>query len=166
MLCYELYQKVDPSVVTDMFRYFREEERDIYKTAIKSLAESRKLRLAFVQKKPVTDQIEWAHKTLKLKQNNMIGEHLFQVFFLKAHTDMLVDFLDEQDIKHDGQGQIDELPDNFDPEMLKAATDKLIETYGAALTSTYLHIFQMQHPDGWDALGNLLDTDDRLKLAS
>lgn len=164
MYCYELYQKINPQVVKDMFLYFREEERDIYKTAIKSLAESKKLRPAFVQKKSVADQIDWAHKTLKIKSNNMVGEHLFQVFFLKAHTDMLVDFLDEQDIKHDGQGQIDELPEAFEPEALKRASDKLIETYGADLTSAYLHLFQMQRTDGWEALGDLLENDERLKL--
>ena len=56
MHAYELFQNIKPSIVTDMFMWMRETDRNLYKTALGSLASNRKLRLPFLQKKPVTEQ--------------------------------------------------------------------------------------------------------------
>ncbi|MBT8043809.1 MAG: hypothetical protein KJO79_02565, partial [Verrucomicrobiae bacterium] len=82
MHAHELFQQVKPSIVNDMFMWMRETDRNLYKTALGSLATNRKLRLAFLQKKPAAEQIAWMHKNLQLKTSDMIGEHLLQVYFM------------------------------------------------------------------------------------
>ncbi len=166
MHAYELFQAVKPSIVTDMFMWMRDTDRDLYKTALGSLTTNRKLRLAFIQKKPAKEQIAWMLKTLQLKTSDMIGEHLLQVYFMKGQEDMLVTFCDHLGIEHDGKGQVEnELPETLDPEKLKSAVDALLEKNDPALVTLYLHTFNIQTPDGWKELADILENDDRLKLA-
>ena len=80
MQAHELFQTVKPFIVQDIFMWMRDTDRNLYKTALGSLATNRKLRLPYLQKKPVTEQIEWIRKTLELKSSDMIGEHLLQVY--------------------------------------------------------------------------------------
>ncbi len=166
MHAHELFQAVKPSIVSDMFMWMRETDRDLYKTALGSLATNRKLRPAFIQKKPATEQIAWMHKTLQLKTSDMIGEHLLQVYFMKGQENMLVTFCDALGIPHDGKGQVEgDLPETLDPDKLKTAIDSLLETHDPALVTLYLHTFNIQTPDGWTALSDALTNDERLQLA-
>ena len=165
MQAYLLFQNVKPSIVEDIFMWFRGEDRNLYKTALGSLATNRKLRLAFLQKKPVTEQIAWMHKTLQLKSSDMIGEHLLQVYFMKGQEALLVTFCDALEIPHDGKGQVEgELPETLDADKLKTAVDALLEKNDPALVSLYLHTFNLQTPEGWDELSKVLESDERLKL--
>ena len=51
MHAYELFQAVKPSIVSDMFMWMRETDRNLYKTALGGLASNRKLRLTFPAEK-------------------------------------------------------------------------------------------------------------------
>lgn len=149
-----------------MFMWMRDTDRELYKTALGSLASNRKLRLTYLQKKPATEQIEWMHKTLKLKTSGMIAEHLLQVYFMKGQESLLVTFCDALEIPHDGKGQVEnELPDTLDPDKLKAAVDALLEGNDPALVALYLHTFNLQTPDGWTGLTKTLADDERLTLS-
>lgn len=166
MQAHELFQSIKPTIVQDMFMWFREEDRNLYKTALGSLATNRKLRLAFLQKKPVAEQIAWIHKTLQLKTSDMIGEHLLQVYFMKGQESMLVTFCDALEIPHDGKGQVEgDLPETLDADKLKTAVDTLLEKDDPALVTLYLHTFNIQTPEGWKELGEILENDERLKLS-
>lgn len=162
----ELYQAIDPAVIQDMFSWMRETEKDLYKTSLSTLANNRKLRPVFVQKKSIPDQITWMHNTLKLRTSNTIGEHLLQVWFMQGQKDLLVTFCDNMDIKHNGEGAVEgDLPESLDAEKLKTSVDTLVEKYDPKVVTLYLQIFNMQTEDGWPALTEALVTDERLKLA-
>ncbi|NWK56151.1 hypothetical protein HW115_11065 [Verrucomicrobiaceae bacterium N1E253] len=166
MTAHELFQNVNPSLVQDMFQWMRETDRNLYKTALGSLASNRKLRPQFVQKKSIADQITWMHNTLRLKSSDMIAEHLLQVYFMKGQEEMLASFCDGLGIEHDGKGQVEgNLPETLDAEKLKAAIDTLLEKFDTGLVALYLHTFNLQTPDGWSALADALENDERLKLA-
>lgn len=165
MTAHELFKSAQPSLVQDMFVWMRDTDRNLYKTALSSLASNRKLRPQFVQKKSVVDQIAWMHKTLALKTSDMIGEHLLQVYFMKGQEELLAAFCDGVGIEHDGKGQVEgELPETLDADKLKATIDSLLEKFDAGLVALYLHTFNLQTPDGWSALAETLTSDERLKL--
>jgi len=146
MQAYELFTAVKPSIVQDMFQWMRDTDRNLYKTALNSLASNRKLRPAFIQKKSVVEQIAWIHKTLQLKNCDIIGEHLLQVYFMKGQNDMLASFCDGLEIPHDGAGQVEgDLPETLDADKLKNAIDSLLEKF--------------------EELSKALDSDERLKLS-
>jgi len=163
---YQIYQAADPSLITDLFTWLRTDEKDLYKNTVASLAQDRKLRPVFIQKKTFPNQIAWLHKTLKLKSTDMMGEHLFQLFFMKGNEDLLVTFCDAMDIEHDGKGSVEgELPDTLDADKAKAAVDTLLEKFDTKLVTAYLYVFNLQSEGGWDSISAILESDDRLKLA-
>ena len=145
----------------------RDEERNLYKSTVATLAQDRKLRTVFIQKKPVAAQIEWMIQTLKLKSSDMIAEHLFQVYFMQGQQDLLVAFCDAMGIEHDGKGSVDgELPADLDADKLKAAVDTLIESNDPQLVSLYLHIFNLQRDNGWASITAILESDARLAFSA
>ena len=79
---------------------------------------------------------------------------------------MLITFCDALDIPHNGKGQVEgEIPENLDAEKLKAAIDALLEGNDPALVTLYLRTFNLQTPDGWSAMTDALESDERLKLS-
>jgi hypothetical protein len=163
---HELYNAVDPALVTQMLDWFRDNDRNVYKSAVATLAQSRKLRLVFIQKKPVTEQYAWILKTLRGRQADTIGEHLLQAWFMAGNQPMLAKFCDAMGIQHDGKGSVTgDLPKALDAAKLDTAVDALIESFDPKLVALYLHVFNLQTPGGWDSLTGKLAADSRLALA-
>jgi hypothetical protein len=163
---HQIYQAADPALITDLFTWLRNEEKDLYKNTVTSLAQDRKLRPVFIQKKSLPDQYKWLHKTLKLKSTDMMGEHLFQLFFMKGNEELLVTFCDAMGIEHDGKGSVEsELPKELDAAKAKGAVDALLAKFDTNLVTAYLYVFNLQTEGGWDSITALLESDDRLKLA-
>jgi hypothetical protein len=162
---HELYTALNPDLVNQMLTWFRDHDRNVYKSAVASLAQNRKLRPVFIQKKPVPEQFAWILKTLKLRQSEAIGEHLLQAWLMAGNQDLLAKFCDEMGIEHDGNGQVTgELPESIDAATLDKAVDAVLESHDAGLVTLYLQAFNMQTPGGWEALTEKLSNDERLKL--
>ena len=166
MKAHELYNAVDPALVTQMLDWFRDNDRNVYKSAVATLAQSKKLRLVFIQKKPLAEQYAWIHKTLKAKQAETIGEHLLQAWFMAGNQEMLAKFCDVMGIEHDGKGSVTgDLPKELDATKLDEAVDILTAAFDPKIVSLYLHVFNLQTPGGWDSLTAKLAADPRLALA-
>jgi hypothetical protein len=163
---YEIYSAVDPAIVKQMLDWFRSNDRNVYRSAVASLAENRKLRPVFVEKKPMTEQYAWIHKTLKISACNTIGEHLMQAYLMAGQQPLLAMFCDGMGIPHDGKGSVTgELPKNFDAERLNSTVDKLIEGFDPKLVTLYLRCFNLQVAGGWPEISEKLASDSRLVLA-
>jgi hypothetical protein len=162
---YQIFHKLPASSSEEILRYMRDDERDVYKSALATLAAGRKLRAVFIQKRPLDKQLAWMTQSLSMKSGDSIAEQLLQVWLLKAKKDMLVSFLDEVGVEHDGDGAVDDLPDKFDDGKLKSAVDKILSEHPADAVKIYLHIFQAQQPEGWDELGKILAEDERLAFS-
>jgi hypothetical protein len=163
---HELYTAVDPALFSEMFDWFRANDRNVYKSAVATLAGNRKLRPVFVQKKPLPEQYAWILKTLKLNACNTIGEQLLQAYLMAAQQSLLAMFCDGMGIPHDGKGSVvGDLPKKLDAERLDATIDRLIGLFDPKLLTLYLHCFNMQVPGGWPELSAKLESDARLVLA-
>jgi hypothetical protein len=163
---HELYTAADPALIVQMLDWFRDHDRNVYKSAVATLAQSRKLRLVFIQKKPLAEQYEWILKTLRSKPANTIGEHLLQAWFMAGNQPMLAAFCDAMGIEHDGKGSVTgDLPKELDAAKLDAAVDGLLAAYDPKLVTLYLRVFNLQTPGGWESLGAKLEGDPRLVLA-
>ncbi|MFZ9940550.1 MAG: hypothetical protein ACO3F7_00215 [Luteolibacter sp.] len=162
----EIYSAADPSIVNQMLDWFRANDRNVYKSAVASLAEKRKLRPVFIEKKPLAEQYAWIHKTLKVSACNTIGEHLMQAYLMAGQQSLLAMFCDGMGIPHDGKGSVvGELPDKLDAERLNSTIDRLVELYDPKLLTLYLRCFNLQVDGGWTALSEKLASDPRLVLA-
>ena len=163
---HELYAEVDPAIVSQILDWFRANDRNVYKSAVATLASNRKLRPVFIQKKSLPDQYAWIQKTLKLKACETIGEHLLQAYLMAAQQSLLAMFCDGMGIPHDGKGSVvGDLPKKLDPARLDTTIDRLADIFEHKLLTVYLHCFNMQVPGGWPELTAKLESDERLKLA-
>lgn len=166
MKSHELFTAVDPSVVTEILNWFRANDRNVYKSAISTLASNRKLRPVFVQKKSLPEQYAWVQKTLQIRTCDTIGEQILQAYLMAGQQSMLGMFCDGMGIPHDGKGSVvGDLPKALDKERLDATVDKLVDVFDPKIFTLYLHCFNMQMPGGYPTLTEKIASDDRLKLA-
>lgn len=163
----ELFQKMPPALSAEIIAYLRQELREVYKATLITLAQQRKLRPQFVQKKPGAEQQAWIVETLRLRTSEAVAQQVLQVWLMKAQSPMLVTFLDELGLPHDGNGGIEEdIPKEIPGEKFRPAVDKLLATYPPEKVAVYLHVFQLQQPGGWPPLGEILATEPRLQLGA
>lgn len=166
MKAHELYSAVDPAIVTQILDWFRANDKNVYRSAVATLANNRKLRPVFIEKKSMADQYAWIHKTLKINACDTIGEHLLQAYLMAGQQSLLAMFCDGMGIPHDGKGSVvGNLPKKLDTERLNSTIERLVDIFDPKLLAVYLHCFNMQVPGGWPELSEKLATDERLKLA-
>ncbi len=149
-----------------MLTWFRNNDRNVYKSVINTLAKERKLRAVFVQKKPLPEQFAWIHKTLQLRACDAIGEQFLQAYLMAAQQSMLGMFCDGLGIEHDGKGAVTgDLPRDLDSTKLAETSEKLVDVFDPKIYTIYLHCFNMQMPGGYPAITKLLEEDKRLSLS-
>lgn len=166
MKSHEIFSAIDPTVVSEILDWFRENDKNVYKTAVSTIAANRKLRPVFIQKKSLTEQYAWIHKTLQIRACDPIGDQILQAYLLSAQQSMLGMFCDGLGIPHDGKGSVvGDLPKALDVARLDETVDKLIDVFDPKIFTLYLHCFNMQVPGGYPALSAKIESDDRLKLA-
>lgn len=164
MKSHVIFQKADEETINGILSWLRNQERGLYRVALRDLGKLKKLRLQFIQQKPVAEQLSWLRKMLSWKPANDIAGNLLQVWLLRKHEQMLVNFITTLGIEHDGHGVVNELPDALDPEKLKEAVDALFAAYPAGVASIYLQMFQNQTETGWEALAFVLENDPRVTI--
>lgn len=167
MTAHEIFARMSNEQASQIFAYLFENEKQLYKTAIDSLAKQRKLRPVFVERKPRKERFEWMKTATGRKVNEGVAAHLLQVWLVGEQSGLLCDFLDALGIEHDENGTVDSLPDAPAKEDIKNAIDGLLEKHDAKTVAIYLHAFQALNDDEeWPALSEILDEDKRLELAS
>ncbi len=162
---YTIFQKLDDETVTIFLDWMRNQERGVYRAALRELGALKKLRPQFMQQKPLEEQMAFLRKMLAWKPAESISDHLLQVWLVRKHEGMLVTFLNALEIPHNGHGVVEvALPETLDADKLKAAVDALFEKFPASAVSVYLQMFQNQTENGWDELQQILDSDERVTL--
>ena len=63
MKAYQIFQTITPELGREIFQNLRDDHRDVYKSVLASLAQQKKLRPVFVQRKPASQQIDWMLQT-------------------------------------------------------------------------------------------------------
>jgi hypothetical protein len=160
-----MFQKMPPDLGLTIAGWLREAERDVFRTAINSLAQQRKLRPVFVTRKSKPEQAAWLVEQLKMRGNEAVGENLLQIWLMKGRSAMLSSFLDALGVSHDGKGGIDgEIPAALDAAKVRAGAAALLEQFPAPEVAVYLNLFQLQQPGGWKEITDVIESDPRLRV--
>lgn len=164
MTANEIFARMPANTASALFAHVLENEKPLYKATIETLAKQRKLRPVFVERKPRNERHAWLKEAIGRKQNEAVAAHLLQIWLVGQHAKLLCDFLDGLGIKHDENGTIEELPPSPTRAKLQPVIDSLFEKHDPDVVRVYLHTFQALDEKGWDALADLLETNERLRL--
>jgi hypothetical protein len=165
MKSHEIFQRMSSALAVEIFAYLQEEQTAVYKTVVQGLAQQRKLRPIFIERKPPAERYRWLQAALARKVSDTFAAHLLQSWLLGARRNMLCDFLDSLGVAHDQDGTVEELPESPSKEKLHQVVTELLNKYPAEPVAVYLHAFHdMDSTVSWPPLGEILAEDDRLKL--
>jgi hypothetical protein len=165
MKSYQLFEQMPPALADEIFTYLQKERTAVYKSVVQGLAQQRRLRPVFVERKPPAERFRWLQAALGRKLSDALAAHLLQAWLLGAQKAMLCDFLDSIGIKHDADGTVETLPESPPKEELGKAINQLLEKYPAQMIAVYLHAFHdMDSEASWPPLGEVLQEDERLRL--
>lgn len=147
-----------------IIQFLHEHEKPVYKAALESLAQQRKLRPVFLERKPRPEQHAWMLEQLSKKPSRALAAHALQIWLVGAHKNLLCDFLDGFEIPHDANGTVEELPEAPSKAKVLQVVESLLTRYDAGLLAIYLHAFQSADGTGWSTVEELLQEDPRLHL--
>ena len=163
MKAHLMFTAMTPATSQAITGWLRETEKQVFQSALASLAAQRKLRPVYMARKTPAEQIAWMADQLKSKLNEAVGENLLQIWLMKGRSPMLVSFLGALGVSHDGQGGIDgEIPAQLDAAKVKAGAEALLASFPPEEVAIYLNLFQLQQQGGWPELQAVLEADPRL----
>jgi hypothetical protein len=165
MKSHEIFQRMPPPLAAQIFTFVQMEQKPVYKAAIQGLANQRNLRSVFIERKPPVERHPWMQSALSRAVSDALASHILHAWLVGAHKEMLCDFLDALEIKHEEDGTVEEIPSAPPKEKIAAAAERLLAKYPANEVAVYLHAFRdMDAAVQWPALDEILAEEPRLKL--
>jgi hypothetical protein len=163
LTAHELFGFMPPTLASEMLETAYELDRGNYRVTVNAVAEARKLRPAFFERKPRVERHKDMIAMLSKPRLDAVASNLIRVWLLKKHSAMLVDFLDALGIAHK-DGVVDDLPENINDSKLKDAIEKLLAKYPKEEVTVYLNAFYSMNDVNWQNLKALLESEPRLQL--
>ncbi|MBV8586154.1 MAG: hypothetical protein JO308_07700 [Verrucomicrobia bacterium] len=164
MRSYEIIGSAAPELTNEILQYLLDHEKAVYRAMIQGIANQRKLRPVFIERKPRAERHIWLRQALGRKPADELAAQVLQIWLLGSKADLICAFLDALDIKHDGKGVVETLPSDPGKEKLIPAIDSLLSKYPESTLTVYLHAFQNMDDAKWPSLEEILASDPRLRL--
>ena len=164
MKSHEIFQAITPELRTGILTWVQTEAKEAFNAALFEVGAKRKLRPQYFLPKSRQERVQWLVPYLGWKAYDGVTEQVLQLWLLKSKAAMLTTFLDAAEIKHDGEGQVDDLPDEISAKKAKAAVDATLKENPPMEVAIYLQLFQRQKDGGYPALAAELEKRDELKL--
>ena len=162
MTANEIFGRLSAGESGDVFSWFHEKDRPGYRSCVGLLANRRKLRPVFVERKPRDERHAWMKESLARPANADLAAEILQAWILGPNEKMVLDFLEELKIPHDGRGLIETLPPEPPAAEIGLAVENLFKNHPHAAVMVYLNLFAGMDISDWQALKSLVSTDPRL----
>ena len=160
---HELLGFMSPGLALEILTYANQSDKPLYRATLNAVAEARKLRPAYLERKPRAERHTLMLATLTRPALDWLTGNLIRTWLLKKYNGMLVDFLNALELPHK-EGVVEDLPASMDDAKLRSAVDGLLAKYPIETVAVYLHAFNDMNEVNWPNLKTLLDTDQRLQL--
>jgi hypothetical protein len=160
---YELFGFMSPALANEIVESTFTHNKELYKTTLAAVAEARKVRPVFLQRKPRVDRHKDMIDMLGRPRMNVAAATLIRGWLMKSETALLSDFLNTLGIEHK-EGAVDDLPGAVDDEKLNAAIQFLLDKHPAEKVAVYLNAFAEMNEVDWPNLKTALDAESRLQL--
>jgi len=160
---HELLGFMSPALALEILNYAYESDKPLYRAALSSVAEARKLRPVFLERQPRAERHSAMLQTLTRPSLDLVTGNLIRAWLLKKYNSMLCDFLDALGITHK-EGVVEDLPSSMDDAKLQSAVDALLLKYPPEAVAVYLNAFSDMNEVNWPGLKTILESDKRLQL--
>jgi hypothetical protein len=164
MTCHELLGFMSPALANEILEFEHENDKNLYKATMVSVAEALKLRPVFFERKSRADRHTAMMSMLIKPRFEAVAANLIRGWLLQNQTAMLVDFLDALGIPHQ-KGVVEAFPEKVEDAKLSHAIEVLLGKHTPERVVVYLNAFCSMNEVGWLNLEKMLDTDPRLQLA-
>ncbi|MCX7712604.1 MAG: hypothetical protein N2035_02905 [Chthoniobacterales bacterium] len=161
----ELFGRVTKEKAEEIILFLHREDPMGYRRMMGMLAQRRKLRPIFIERKPKVERHAWMMEELRRRRNADLALEALQAWILKDRSGMVLDFLEILGITHDGKGLVDELPEEPDGKKVEEAVEKLLAKYEAEDVALYLNLFLCGGEGKWVNLERIVEKDSRLSLS-
>jgi hypothetical protein len=162
--CHELFGFMSPALAQEILEYAYGSDKLLYRAILSAVAEARRLRPAFFEKKPRAERHADMLGMLSKPRLEEAGANLLRTWLLKSQTAMLGDFLDALGIQHD-KGVVSDFPPTVEDAKLTAAVEGLLAKYPADKVTVYLNTITATSGVNWPNLETMLQNDSRLQPA-
>lgn len=163
LAAHEMFAFMSPALAREIVENLHAQERDTYRASLNAVAEFRKVRPLFLERKPRAEQHQAILESFTRPRLELSAIAALQAWLMKSQLAMLVDFLNALELKHEN-GAVDDLPPSMDDARLTAAIEGLLAKYTPEKVALYLRAFNDLSKANWDNLGKLLESDPRLQL--
>ncbi len=137
-------------------------DKAAYRIALNAIAEARKVRPVFLERKPRTQRHAFMVAILGTARMEEVAGNLLRAWLLKAQSAMVIEFLDLLGIAHQA-GVVEVLPATVEDAKLQSAIEGLLAKYPHPKVAVYLHAFDATNDVHWPNLAALLREDKRLQ---
>ena len=162
---YELFGFMSPALATEIIEHTFTAQKDLYRATLAAVAEARKLRPVFYERKPRAERHKDMIDMLGRPRLDAAASALIRGWLMKSETSLLKDFLDTLGIAHK-EGAAEDLPATVDDAKLKGAVDLLLGKHPREKVVVYLNAFDAMNEVSWPNLKELLEKDERLQLVT
>jgi hypothetical protein len=160
---HELFGAMPKARGVEILDYFFDNDKEVYRTVLAAVAQLRKVRTVFLERKPKTERHAFIASGLGSPNLEANAANLLSTWLVKTQTPLLTDFLDALKIKHEN-GVVEDLPDSVDDSAITIAVENLLAKHPADLVAIYLHAFKHLNAPNWENLTLHVETDPRLAL--
>jgi hypothetical protein len=165
LTAHELFGFMSPDLSGRILETAYESDKENYRLAIAAVADARKLRPAFFERKPRAERHAEMAMMLAKPRLDLAASTLIRIWLMKKHPQMLIDFLDTLGVEHK-EGVVDDLPATIDESKLKAGVEKLLQKYPKEEVAVYLNAFYSMNDVSWLNLKTMLESDPRLQFGA
>ncbi len=162
---HELFGFMSPPLANQIVEHAAEFDKELYRATVNAVAEARKLRPVFFERKPRAERNKDIIAMLTKPRLDLAAGNMIRGWLLRKHKTMLIDYLDALGVDHK-DGVVDDLPPTVEDAKLKQAVDKLLGKYPSEEVAVYLNAFYAMNDVSWLNLKNLLQEDSRLQFGS
>jgi hypothetical protein len=164
MTAHELFGFMPPALANEILEFAYHSDKALYRTAMISVAEAKKLRPAFLEKKPRAERHVDMVSMLSRPRMEVAAGTLLRGWLVKSQAGLLSDFLDGLEIPHK-DGVVEDLPETVADDKLKESINQLIEKHPREKVIVYLHSFCAMNEAPWGNLQETVRTDPRLQFS-
>jgi hypothetical protein len=163
MTAHEIIGFMSPALADHILQQIESIDKQLYRGTMSSLAEARKLRPVFLERKPRPERHADMIAQLSKPRHDELAGNLLRIWLMKSQAAMLTEFLDSLGIKHEN-GAVEDLPETIEDDRLKQAIDQLLSNHEPEKVAVYLQAFNSMNDVQWPFLTGMLEKDERWQL--